>query len=161
MCFKRRATLRPASSDSSSNMIPLINVVLLLLIFFMIAGQFKRPAETGIILPDSTNPEEGSQDSIELSLSAGGEIRWNGAPLTAAAVVMRLRQTLAASDESHVVAGDSDIGNSAVAARGFSLLADRGVSISDFNALLALLHDGGLMHVKLVTNFLPDNSAHR
>lgn len=142
-------------------MIPLINVVLLLLIFFMIAGQFKRPAETGIILPDGINLEEARQDNVELSLSVGGDIRWNGVPMTAAAVGMRLRQILEKSDESNIVAGVSGIGNSAAAAYDISLLADRGVSISDFNALLAVLRDGGLMQVKLVTSVLPDNTAQR
>ena len=41
------------NSNSDDNLIPLINIVFLLLIFFMVAGQMQKPLATDITLPVS------------------------------------------------------------------------------------------------------------
>ncbi len=57
---------RPASDD---NLIPLINIVFLLLIFFMVAGQMQRPMAADIRLPD-IDSQQPAQGDIQLELTA-------------------------------------------------------------------------------------------
>ena len=69
-----------ARASADDNLVPMINIVFLLLIFFMVASQISAP--DGDILP----PQSGSQKSVaagqlELSLTAGGDLLQEGQPL--------------------------------------------------------------------------------
>ncbi len=50
--------------------LPLINVVFLLLIFFMLAGSFKQPQALEITPPNSQNTKQANKNSIIISISA-------------------------------------------------------------------------------------------
>jgi biopolymer transport protein ExbD len=64
------------------NLTPLIDVVFLLLIFFMVSTTFERESELGIELPEATaEPEETEKDMVEVSIDAQGRFYVNGIEL--------------------------------------------------------------------------------
>ena len=78
MKFKRRA--RP---DNSINLTPLIDVVFLLLIFFMVSTTFTRETRLLIELPDAEGQQapEPLPNQIEVVVSGDGAYRVNGRTL--------------------------------------------------------------------------------
>ncbi|MDG6778392.1 biopolymer transporter ExbD [Thiomicrorhabdus sp. zzn3] len=69
------------SADIESNLVPMINIVFLLLIFFMISGQIHMPLEAKIALPQSQAQAELTQGPLQLSVTLKRELRLNGEPL--------------------------------------------------------------------------------
>jgi len=68
------------------NITPLIDVLFLLLIFFMVTGTFKRAGELELRLPESTTstPVEVGKEvrQVELVLTETGLLQLNGEPVT-------------------------------------------------------------------------------
>nr|VFJ98297.1 MAG: biopolymer transport protein ExbD [Candidatus Kentron sp. H]VFJ98514.1 MAG: biopolymer transport protein ExbD [Candidatus Kentron sp. H]VFK03549.1 MAG: biopolymer transport protein ExbD [Candidatus Kentron sp. H] len=65
--------------DPDVTLTPLIDVVFLLLIFFMISTTFERNSELAIELPEATAESEPSKEStIEVSIDAEGRYYING-----------------------------------------------------------------------------------
>lgn len=61
------------------NLTPLIDVVFLLLIFFMVSTTFDRDAELGIELPQASgDPADPGDDSLTVSIDAQGRYFVNG-----------------------------------------------------------------------------------
>ncbi|RBP79431.1 biopolymer transporter ExbD [Marinomonas rhizomae] len=59
------------NTNSDDNMVPLINVVFLMLVFFMVAGQIQKADPIAVIPPQSINDNRASTDpSIEIVLGA-------------------------------------------------------------------------------------------
>ena len=64
------------------NITPLIDVVFLLLIFFMVSTTFQREAELSIELPEASNQAQDTRDQrIEVAIDATGRYFVNGRPL--------------------------------------------------------------------------------
>lgn len=64
------------------NLTPLIDVVFLLLIFFMVSTTFERESELNIELPQATSePETEKKDTIDIALDAEGRYYVNGRQL--------------------------------------------------------------------------------
>lgn len=64
------------------NLTPLIDVVFLLLIFFMVSTTFEREAELSIELPEATTKAENRKDEkIEIAIDASGRFYVNGRQL--------------------------------------------------------------------------------
>lgn len=89
-----RLSARPRRrDDDESNLIPLINVVFLLLIFFMLAGRLARPDPA-----DLTPPESGSAETVTagwaLLIDAAGQFTVDGEPLAAAGLEAWLQTRL-------------------------------------------------------------------
>lgn len=76
---------KPQNADD--NLIPLINIVFLLLIFFMVAGQIGAQDAQQIDSPTSASRTPLDQTSLELSLDAAGELHHDGQPLSEDALV--------------------------------------------------------------------------
>jgi len=79
-------------TNSDDNMIPLINIVFLLLIFFMVAGQIKAMPSPDLQLPESTLEHQPQASSQRLELAANGDIRLNGEVLSVEALTEQLQQ---------------------------------------------------------------------
>jgi biopolymer transport protein ExbD len=61
------------------NLTPLIDVVFLLLIFFMVSTTFTRETQLSIDLPEAEGAvKEASQEQIEILIDEGGNYRVNG-----------------------------------------------------------------------------------
>lgn len=75
--------IRHAKKDSAEvNLTPLIDVVFLLLIFFMVSTTFDREAELNIELPEATTRAEDRKDEkIEVSIDASGRFYVDGRQL--------------------------------------------------------------------------------
>ena len=75
--------LRHRIKDTAEiNLTPLIDVVFLLLIFFMVSTTFNRDSELSIELPEAAaEPQERKPDSIEVAIDAKGRFYVNGREL--------------------------------------------------------------------------------
>lgn len=76
---------RTRPEEISVNLTPLIDVVFLLLIFFMVSTTFTRETQLELDLPEaaSGNPVETRTQQIELTISATGEVAINDKALLA------------------------------------------------------------------------------
>ncbi|MAL98966.1 ExbD/TolR family protein [Hydrocarboniclastica marina] len=77
MKFKRQST-----EEMSINLTPLIDVVFLLLIFFMVSTTFTRESHLEIVLPEAdAEAAEIQADQVDVVITASGDISVNGRPL--------------------------------------------------------------------------------
>lgn len=70
-----------AASRSDNSLIPLINIIFLLLIFYMIAGQISYSDGATIDVPVSVSDKQLSPPELQLSITPDGVITVNGSPL--------------------------------------------------------------------------------
>lgn len=70
---------RQRLDDVNINLTPLIDVVFLLLIFFMVSTTFTRETQLSVDLPEAQGlPKETQQEEIEILIDEGGRYRVNG-----------------------------------------------------------------------------------
>jgi biopolymer transport protein ExbD len=73
---------RQRADDVSINLTPLIDIVFLLLIFFMVSTTFTRETQLSIDLPEATGePREQVEQDIEILIDEAGSFRVNGQAL--------------------------------------------------------------------------------
>lgn len=80
---------RQRQEEASVNLTPLIDVVFLLLIFFMVSTTFTRETQLKLDLPEAVSGEQvenRDQQQIELTISASGDIAINDKALIAPGV---------------------------------------------------------------------------
>ncbi|AKE52066.1 ExbD/TolR family protein [Kangiella geojedonensis] len=71
--------LKKKKEDVQINLTPLIDVVFLLLIFFMVSTSFKKETKVSLTLPEANGEAlESPSDSIEVTVSKTGEVFVNG-----------------------------------------------------------------------------------
>ncbi len=74
MKFRRRPR-----NDIAIELVPLVDVVLVLLLFFMVSTTFVRQSELKVELPESSaNPQQIDTTVVEVAISADGEYAVNG-----------------------------------------------------------------------------------
>ncbi|MEM6302625.1 MAG: biopolymer transporter ExbD [Pseudomonadota bacterium] len=77
MKFKRQVR-----EELSVNLTPLIDVVFLLLIFFMVSTTFTRETQLSVDLPEATGlVREEADQQVEVQIDERGDYRVNGRPL--------------------------------------------------------------------------------
>lgn len=126
LAFRRRR-------NSDDNLIPLINVVFLLLIFFMVAGQFGQPLPDHIAAPASTSAQRLEVAPVSLRLDRTLLLTLNEQPVTVDGLGPAL-QGLAAKDPASLRV---------------VLKADRAIRAGDLDAVLAVLRTQGIARVTL------------
>jgi biopolymer transport protein ExbD len=93
--------------DVDVNLTPLIDVVFLLLIFFMVTTTFERHAELKIDLPEaSTEPLAGESKDLELVIDAQGRYYLDGKELVntrAETVYQALQEAIADNTETPLI----------------------------------------------------------
>jgi biopolymer transport protein ExbD len=95
---------RQRQEEVGVNLTPLIDVVFLLLIFFMVSTTFTRETQLSIDLPEASGqPQEETDQRIEILIDEGGSYRVNGQSLVDA----RLRTLQAAIYK--ISAGDTTL----------------------------------------------------
>lgn len=86
-----------SKEEPEVNLTSLIDVVLLLLVFFMVSTSFVREAEINLRLPEASaaaEPSAAATETLEITISQTGEFTVNGRPL-----VNNERRTLRAAIE--------------------------------------------------------------
>jgi len=139
--------------------LPLINVVFLLLIFFMVAGQLAPRPEGDVDAPDSASAD--TKENLEqfmLVLDKEGRLLHQGQPVdpTRMADLIREHRRAAAADaEADAGAGavqqDGEPPADTDAPQPVRLMADADTALSTLRASLETLRDAGVEEVRLVT----------
>lgn len=106
MKFRRKATIEKGRLDIA----PLIDVVLLLLIFFMLTSSFITQAGIRINLPQSSSAEPQEKESLVVAISKDEEIYVNEERVTWEALEKRLAGGLSDDPERVlVIKADQDV----------------------------------------------------
>jgi biopolymer transport protein ExbD len=114
MKFRRRPR-----NDIAIELIPLVDVVLVLLLFFMVSTTFVRQSELKVELPEaSPNPQQVDTTIVEVAISADGEYAVNGRLLVdnqLPTLMRALREAVGGDTSKHlVINADSDARHQAV-----------------------------------------------
>jgi biopolymer transport protein ExbD len=127
---------RRRRSRPDDHLIPLINVIFLMLIFFMIVGQI-RPADALRVEPPESQQEQAAADTEpDLVLAADGRLALGDRVLAREALPAALRDGQAAAG---------------TAPAPLTLKADAAVPAAVLRETLALLAAAGIMEVRLLT----------
>ena len=125
---------RPRPRSRHESTITLINIVFLMLIFFLIAGTLTPPMERDVALI-TTSQSDRAEPPRALFVTSDGALLAAGAPVTAASYVERLR---AASDAG-------------AAMPLVKVAADRALPARALIGIVAALRDAGAGRIVLVT----------
>jgi biopolymer transport protein ExbD len=128
---------RKASGDD--NMIPLINIVFLLLIFFMVAGQMKSFQTADLAPPVAQSDEPVVLEANRIEINSDGQIYLNGSPVSIALLATEV----------------GGIPN--VALQKVTLQADKGVVAKDLSAIIDVIHKYGIATIHLYTESAEDS----
>lgn len=127
-------SLAPAARQrrtTDDNMIPLINIVFLLLIFFMVAGQVRATPDQRLRLPQAALEKPRTAVTLRLEMMAADDYRLNGQVRT----LDEIHSWLASQAEPQQLA--------------LSLFADRDVRAADLEHLLTSLRPLQLQSIRL------------
>ncbi len=122
-------TRRVALTDD--HLLPLINVVFLLLIFFMLVGAIAVPERLDVLPPSSVSAFRPNEVGMDIVIDQNGDVLLDDEIVT----MTRLVATLA-SEEAH----DRN-----------RLKADANLEANGILDVLDILRDAGVAHVQLVT----------
>lgn len=127
--------LRPLKrqNNSDDNLIPLINIVFLLLIFFMIAGKIEQIHDAGINLPSASETKAAIAQPITLQLSLNNDIRLNNQLLQPQQLPQKLAQLLSEHPAN------------------IAVRADKQLAYRDVDKVLSILRGAGFTSIKLFT----------
>ncbi len=99
MKFKRKTTLERGRLDIT----PLVDVVLLLLIFFMLTSSFITPVGVPVDLPESSAAEPQEKGNLVIVISEEGELFIDDEPVSWDACRQRLASSLLASSDKVLI----------------------------------------------------------
>ncbi|MDT0617118.1 biopolymer transporter ExbD [Salinisphaera sp. P385] len=117
--------------DTEENILPLINIVFLLLIFFMVAGALHTRAPFEVEPPGTEHADGSNPDNHVLAISADGELALGGDTLERAALTARLRER----------EGDTLL----------QVKADSGLPAAELTELLSDIRAAGIPRIRLLT----------
>jgi len=127
--FEGRARIRDELS-----MAPLIDVVFLLLVFFLLTSTFTVPEAIDLTLPDSSTAQVSPPESLVISLLADGRIEVDGVALPLADLSAAVRQARESAPGMPV-----------------RLAADAAVEVQAMIAVMDALRTGGATDVAIAT----------
>ena len=130
--MKRRAAA--AIPSAAIPLTPLIDIVFLLLLYFMLTANLAADRSLAIATPASTTAGPAERAAVTLSVDARGAIRFEGKPVTEEELAGRLAAARAASPE--------------VAAL---VRADRALPLERLVRLLDLVRGAGIFRLSLAT----------
>ena len=135
----------PRRRSNDDNLIPLINVVFLMLIFFMVAGRI-APTDVFQIEPPTSKSEIALKpESIRVLVSSDGRLAVNSEPVIADNLAATLAQQLNAAP-AHAAAG-----NNADQSATITLKADASINAQQLHTVLNALRAAGSRKVILLT----------
>ncbi len=113
---------------------PLIDVVFLLLVFFMLTSTFIRPRALDVTLPSSDSSDARPESPIEVLVDENGLLALNGSPLAAGRLEAELRLLL-----------DGDVEQAIV------VKSDAGVTVQKLVAVMDAVRAAGGRNMSLAT----------
>ena len=123
-----------AAREKPEGVVALINVVFLLLIFFLLVGTLSPAADLAVEHPETADSPAGRAPAYALYAAASGDLSYRGE-----AVALDRLDAAVASDAERP--DDEPL----------SLVMDRALPARDVGAILAALSRGGIERVRLVT----------
>lgn len=100
--MRRRYRAR-AQADQEINLTPMIDMVFILLIFFLVASSFVKEAGIEVTRPVAQTAEIQGRGTIRIALSENGEVWMDRRPVDVRAVRANVERMLAESPEASVV----------------------------------------------------------
>ena len=132
--------------------LPLINVVFLLLIFFMVAGQLAPRPEGDVEAPDSASADtEENLEQFMLVLDKEGRLLHQGEPVDPARMADLIREHRRAAAPAEAGAAQPEDAADRDAKQPVRLMADADTALSTLRNSLETLRDAGVEEVRLVT----------
>ena len=131
---------RPRGDDY---LIPLINVVFLMLIFFMIAGRITAPEPLQVEPPSARHGHAAEPDPVLLLIDAEGRIALEGERVSAEALGERLRTGVGAFREAGAGAAPGE------RTPPVTVKADARLDMGRLRAVLAQLRASGIERIEL------------
>lgn len=128
---RRRKNNEAANIDIS----PLIDMVFILLIFFMVSTTFVKDMKIELERPNAASASRASTKSLRINIDASANIYINGNPVRAWMVQSRVREFLEGSDEKSVL-----------------VITDRHVSADKLVEVVDQCRLGGATEVGVATN---------
>jgi biopolymer transport protein ExbD len=98
--FRQRAR---RSEGQGIDISPLIDMVFILLIFFMVSTTFAKDMDLDIDRPDARSAERADSESLRLYIDKGGETYLGGEPVRTWMIQSRVRDRLATSTTDGVL----------------------------------------------------------
>lgn len=123
-----------ARNNGDESILPLTNVVFLLLIFFMLAGQITGPQPFEIDPPRSQSEAKADAGAIEVQLAPNGALALDGEPIEIDALTEAVRTRLDADND-----------------RPIRLKADGGGDATRVVTVMQALRDAGATKLRLIT----------
>ncbi len=131
---------RKKSCFSDDNLIPLINVVFLMLIFFMVAGHIEKKDAVKIRVPNSVS-EMQQAEGVTVLLTAYGEVYVDGEALGEEQMLQALRRELQQSENPQDLK--------------LLLRVSHQLPVSQLQEFLKLIKKSGFLKVSLITQHKP------
>ncbi|MEO0443749.1 MAG: biopolymer transporter ExbD [Pseudomonadota bacterium] len=131
----------PQQKRELETVLPLVNIVFLLLIFFMLAGAFTKADLFTISVPDASADTEANANDIMILMNSNSELAIEKTPYTEDQLIDFIQKTLV---ENQVIS--------------VQLKADKKVKSKDLIDIMEKLGAAGLQSIRLLTVINPDNS---
>jgi biopolymer transport protein ExbD len=96
------------SKSTGLNLTPLIDIVFLLLVFFLLTTQFIEEDGIGVKLPSSNSFTTRDRDEVAIAITQQGDLFVQGQRLPLSGLTAKLEEVLGA-DTTVVVRGDRDV----------------------------------------------------
>lgn len=126
------------SQGGDNSVIPLINVVFLMLIFFMVAGQIQKSDAIKVTPPNSINEARPTSDpDVLLLIGANQELYFNDEPIALGVVEGRLTQLFEQAHEPE--------------AFWVQIKADGSLTVEDIRPVFSAIRRAGLTKVSVAT----------
>jgi biopolymer transport protein ExbD len=122
-------------SGQAPNLTPLIDIVFLLLVFFMLTAHFVRDEGLPIDLPEAASAVSLEQkEPLEIAISSSGQVTISGEQILSELLVEKVSSLLSSRDEKRIV-----------------IRGDAGVSLGDSVKVIDAARRAGASGVDIVT----------
>lgn len=142
---RRMEFTEPPAPPRTANLLPMINVVFLLLIFFLIAAQLTPPEPFAVTPPEATPQDEAAGD-FSLYLGPAGELGFEAETSAEATADAPVLAALEAARAAYCATQDCEAQPPRLLLR-----ADAGAPVARIAGLLPQLGSAGFAQVDLVT----------
>lgn len=132
---------KPSQDD---NLIPLINIVFLMLIFFMVAGHISQSDPLKVQPPTSSSETHESQEPLVLVVTTDGQIAFDQAIVAKEELAAQITEKFEISEDK----------------TGFNLLVkvDANLAVEELQSILQIIKQTGLKRVALATQKTAEKS---